>query len=125
MLHLQISSKRKVKRNFGTSKCGCFEGPLGNLLRTSWERPESTSQGRSLKVRLGRPLDVILGRPQDVKSGHPREFRLGRPRDGQIGPLGDVLGTSSGRPGDQYLPAGRFPPKLINIPAYFLSKSLF
>ena len=81
----RISSKRKVKRNFGTSKCGCFEGPLGNVLRTSWGRPESTFWGRPLKVRLGRPLDVILGRSQDVK--------LGRPWGGQIGPLGDILGT--------------------------------
>ena len=52
-----------------------------NVLGTS----ESTSQGRSLDVRLGRPLDVILGRPQGV--------RLERPRDGQIGYLGNVLAT--------------------------------
>ena len=63
---------------FYTSKCGCFEGPLGNVLRTSWGRPESTSLGRSL----------TSGRRQDV--------RLGRPRDGQIGPLGEVLGTLEG-----------------------------
>ena len=74
----------------------CFEGPLGDVLRTSWGRPESTSQGRPVDVGLGRPLGVILGRPQDVRSG--------RLRDGQIGSLryvlwrleGDVLGTSWG-----------------------------
>ena len=84
----RISSERKVKRNVGTSKCECFEGLLGDVLRTSWGRPESTSQRRPLNVRLGRPLDVISGRPQDVRSG--------RPRDGEIGPLGDVLGTLVG-----------------------------
>ena len=61
----------------------------------SWWRPESTSQGLPFNVRFGYPLDVISGRPQDD----------------QIESLGDVLGTlggtSSGRPGDQYLPAGR------------------
>ena len=53
---------------------------LGDVLRTSWGRPESASQGRPLNVRLGRPLDVISERP----------------RDGQIGPLGDVLGMLVG-----------------------------
>ena len=60
------------------------------------------SPGCPLEVRLGSPLDVILGCSQDVGSGCPR--------NGQIGSLGDILGTlrgtSSGRPGDQYLPAG-------------------
>ena len=49
---------------------------------------------------------------------------MGRPWDGQIGSLGDVLGkfegdvlgTSSGRPGDQYLSAG--------LPAVFFEKSI-
>ena len=76
----RISSERKVKKNFGTSKFECFEGPLGDVLRTSWGRPETTSQGRPLNVRLGRRHEV----------------RLGRPRDGQIGSLGDVLGTLEG-----------------------------
>ena len=49
------------------------EGPLRDVLRTSWGRPESTCQGRPFER-----LDVI--------SGHPR--------DGQIGSLGDVLGTN-------------------------------
>ena len=81
----RISSKRKVKFFFGTSKCEYSEGPLRDVLRMSWGHPESTSQGRSLNVRLRRPLDDRLGRPWDV--------RLGRPRDDQIGYLGDVLGT--------------------------------
>ena len=71
------------------------------------------SLGRPLDVRLGRPVDVISRRPQDVQLGRPRGVSSGRPRDCQIGPLGDVLGTldgdvlgmSSGRPGDQHLPA--------------------
>ena len=75
----------------------CFEAPLGYVLRTSWERPESPFQER--------PLDTILGRPRDVRLGRPLEVRLRRPRDGQIRSLGDVHGTSSGRPGNHYLPA--------------------
>ena len=51
-----------------------------DILRTSWGRHESASQGRALKVRLERSLDVISGRPQD----------------GQIRSLGDVLGTLEG-----------------------------
>ena len=81
----RISSERKVKINFGFE---CFEGPLGDVLRTSWGRPESTSQGRPLNVRLGRPLEVI--------SGHPSDVRSVRVRHGQIGSLGDVLGTLGG-----------------------------
>ena len=45
----------------------CFEGPLGDVLITSWGSPESTSQGSPVDVRLGRPLDVILRHPQDVR----------------------------------------------------------
>ena len=55
----------------------CFQGRLRGVLRTSWGRPESTSQKSNLDVRLGGPQDV----------------RLGRPQDGQMGSLGDVLGT--------------------------------
>ena len=83
-----ISSERKIKIKFGTSKFECFEGHLGDVLRKSWERPESVSQGRPLNVRLGRPLDVI--------SGHLQNVRSGRPRDGQVGSLGDVLVTLEG-----------------------------
>ena len=77
----QISSEREVKKNVGTSKFEYSEDSLGDVLRTSWGRPESTSKGRPLNVRLGRTLDVISGRP----------------RDGQIESLGDVGG---GRPRD-------------------------
>ena len=85
----RISSERKVKRkHFGTSKFEYSKGALEDVLRTSWGRPESTSQGRSLNVRLGRILNVISVLPQDV--------RLGRPQDGQIGSLGDVLGMLEG-----------------------------
>ena len=89
----QVSSERKVLKNFGTSKCECFESLLGDFLRKSWEHLESTSQRCSLNVGLGCPLDFISGRPQDV--------RLGRSGDGQIGSLGDVLGRIfRRRPGD-------------------------
>ena len=76
-LVIQISSERNVKKNFETSLFECFEGPLGDILRTSWRRPESISQGRPLKVTLGRPQGI----------------RLERPRTGQIESLEDVLGT--------------------------------
>ena len=65
-----------------------FEGPLGEVLKTSWQRPESASQGRSLNVRLGCPLDIISKRPQDVRFGHLWNT--------QIGSLGDVPGTLEG-----------------------------
>ena len=84
-LVIQISSGRKIKRNFGKSKFKCFENRLGDVRRTSWGRHGSTSQGPPLNVRLGRPLDVISGCPLDIRSGLPR--------DGQIESLGDVLGT--------------------------------
>ena len=61
-------SKKEV---FGTSNFECFEGPLENVLKTSWRRPELTCQGRPLNVRLGCPLYMILGRPQNVRSQSP------------------------------------------------------
>ena len=89
----RISSERKVKRNLGTSNRWPhivpnrrFEGPLGDVLRTSWGRPESTFQGRPLEARLRCPQDVILERPKDTESG--------RLRDGHIGSSGGVLGTN-------------------------------
>ena len=86
---------KKSFKKIWTSKFEYSEGSVGNVLRTSWGHPELTSQGRPFNIRLGRPQDV----------------RLGPPQDGQIGSLGDVLetleGSSSGRPGDQYLPAAQ------------------
>ena len=85
-IHLvnRIRSKRKVKRNLETSNRwphivpkACFQGRLGDVLRTSW----------------GHPLDFRLGRPQDVISRRSQDFRSGRPRDGQAGSLGDILET--------------------------------
>ena len=69
---------------------------LGDVLRRSWGRPESTSQERHLDIRLGRPLGVISRRPPDVRSGRPQDDSSGRPWDGQIRSLGDVLGTLDG-----------------------------
>ena len=86
------------------------EGPLEDVLTTSWERPESTSQGYPLNVRFRLPLDVISGRPQDFRLRRPRDVRSGRPRDGQIGFFkGRPWGVGRARPGDQYLPAGKDP----------------
>ena len=62
----------------------CFEGPLEDVLRKSWERLESTSQGRPMNGRLGRLLDVISERLQDVRYGRPLDVRSGNARDGQI-----------------------------------------
>ena len=89
----RISSERKVTNNAATCEFEYSENPLRDVLRASWGRPESTSQGRAWNVRLGRPLDIISGRPQDVRLGRSRDVRSGGPRDGQIGSLGDVLGT--------------------------------
>ena len=47
----------------------CFEGPLEDVLRTSWGCPESTSKGRLVDFRLGRPLDVISGRQIGASAG--------------------------------------------------------
>ena len=55
----RISSQRKFKKFFGTSK---FEGPLRKVKKTPWGFSESIFQGRPLNVRLGRPWDVISGR---------------------------------------------------------------
>ena len=84
------------------------EGNLRDVMRKSWGRPESTSQGlpwRSdkdvpLKVRLGRPLDVIQWRPLDVTLRRPQDVRSGRPPDGPTGSLGYVLGTLEGHARD-------------------------
>ena len=89
----RISPERKVTKNAGTSKFEYSEDPLGDILRTSFGCPESTSQGRPMNVRLGRLLDVISVRRQDVTLERPWENRSGRLRDGQIGSLGDALGT--------------------------------
>ena len=70
---------------------------LGDVLRTSWVRPETTSQGCPLDVRLGRLLVVISRYPEDLRSrrqfgtspgwsnrifrGRPWEVGGGRPED--------------------------------------------
>ena len=74
----QISSARKFKRNVGTSKFECFEGPLGDLGRTSLARPALTHQ------RL--PLNARSGRSQDVRSGWSNKIFRGRPGDVGRGP---------------------------------------
>ena len=89
----QISSiesvlKEKLKKNWNIQ--------VWVLWRSSRGRPEWTSQGRPLNVRLGHSLDVISGRPQDVRLGRTQDVRSGRPRDGQIGSLGDSLETLEG-----------------------------
>ena len=87
---------QKSLKNFGTSKLEYSEGPLGDVLRTSWGRPEFTSHGRLLNVRLERPLNVISGRAQHVRLGRPKDVWSGHLQDGPIGSLGVVLGTLEG-----------------------------
>ena len=74
----------------------CFQGPLGDVLRTSLGHPETTSQGHLLDVRLERPLNLRLGCSLDVISRRSQDDRLERPQDGQIGSLGDALETLEG-----------------------------
>ena len=74
----------------------CFQGRLGDSLRTSWAGLESTFQESPLDVRLGRPLNVISRQPQDLRLGNPCDIRLGRSWDGPIGSLRDVLRTLEG-----------------------------
>ena len=95
----RISSAGKVKRLLGTPKRWphifprtCFQDRLGDVLRTSSERPESISLRLPLDIRLGTPLDVISRRPQDVKLGGPWVVNSRRLQDGHIGSLGNVLG---------------------------------
>ena len=83
---------KKVKRNFETSNFECFEGSLGDVLRTTRGPSKSTSQGLPLNIILGRPLDVISGRPENVRLGRTWDVRSGRLWDGQIGSLPGVLG---------------------------------
>ena len=76
-----ISSEKKVKKKnrtvissqevlYGTP----WERP-DNILRTSWGLPKSTSQGRSLHVRLGRPLDIISDVSRTSHWDAPRIFK--------------------------------------------------
>ena len=87
-----ISSKIKVKRNFGKSNWWlhivpktCFEGPVGDILRTSWRRPESTSQGTSLEGQIrtssGRHFRTSPGLSNRIFRRRPRDAAGVRPRD--------------------------------------------
>ena len=106
----QISSERKIKNKILDIQVWVLWRSSRGRPENIWGRPESTPKGLPMNVGLRRPLDVISGCPQDVRKGRSRDVRPGRPQDGQIGSLVDVLGTlegtSTGRPGDQYLPAG-------------------
>ena len=66
-----------------------FEGPLGNVLRTSWRRPESTSEGHPLNVRFGVTWTSFQGVLKDdqIESLEDVLRMLGE---------GNVLGTSWG-----------------------------
>ena len=93
----RISFERKVRKNVGTFKFEYAEGPLGEVLRTSWGRPESASQGRPLNVGLGPLLKVISGRHIGTSPGRQigtssgRSNRIFRGRPGYI--RGGCLGT--------------------------------
>ena len=78
----RIISEEKVKGNLDIVRKTYFEGLLGDVLRTSWGRPKSTSQ------------DVRSRRPKDVTSGHTWGDQIGTLED-VLGTLdGDVIGTS-------------------------------
>ena len=65
MLLDRFGLKEKLKKDFGKSKFELSEGPLGDVLRTSKGRPESTSKGRPLKFRTSFQ-DVPRVSDQDV-----------------------------------------------------------
>ena len=101
----RITSERKVRKNVGTSKFEYSEGPLGdvlgtsriNLPGTSLERRIRTSPERHFRTSLGRQIGMSSGRQIGTSPGLSNRIFRGCP--------GDVGG---GRPGDQYLPAGRY-----------------
>ena len=97
----RIRSERKVKRKFGASTFECFEGPSGDVLRTSRKRHELTSQRRLLNFRLARPLDVASSiRLIGMSPGSCN--RIFRGRSGDVGRWRprDVLGGNIFRPGN-------------------------
>ena len=78
----RISSERKVKRKFGTSKCECFDGLLGDVLRTSWGRPEiRTSPGRHFRTSPERQIGMSTGWSNRIFRGRPGDVGRERPRD--------------------------------------------
>lgn len=82
------------------------------FLRSPWGRPENflgrsrinipgTSLGGQIWMSPGRHLNIFLGGQIRTSLGWSNRILRGRP--------GDVWGgVSSGRPEDQYLPAGKF-----------------
>ena len=90
----RISSERKVKGNFGTSRCECFEDPLGdvriNFPGTSLERQIRTYIGRHFTTSPGRQIGTYPGRQIGTSPGW--SIRIFRGRPGDVG--GDVLGTN-------------------------------
>ena len=90
----RINSERKVRKNAGISKFQHSEDPLGDVLKRSWRRPESTSQVRSLNVRLGRLHDVRLRHPDLTSRGLSNRIFRGPPGDVGGGRPRDFLGTN-------------------------------
>ena len=90
----RINSEKKVRKNAGISKFQHSEDPLGDVLKRSWRRPESTSQVRSLNVRLGRLHDVRLRHPDLTSRGLSNRIFRGPPGDVGGGRPRDFLGTN-------------------------------
>ena len=122
------SNDEKTKRNLGTLNRWlyivpktCFEGLIGDIVRTSWGRLESASQGRLLDVprtsfrNVPSPSDWDIPRTSDQDvPGIVKQDLYGTS-------CGRWKGTSSRRPGDQYISARN----LLYITIYFSSIQLW
>ena len=82
------SSRGRPENVLGTSRI--------SLSGTSFERQTKTSPGRHLRTYPGRQIGTSPGRQIGTSPGRSNRIFRGRWR-----------GTSSGRPGDQHLPAGK------------------
>ena len=95
----QISSERKVKRNFGTSKSECFEGPLRDILKTSWDVPKQPPRDVSQR-------QIIASLERHFETSPERHIRTSSRWSNRFlkGILGTLEDTYLRRTGDQYLP---------------------
>ena len=85
---------KKSLKKLQTSKVEYSQGPLRDVLRTSWinlpgtslERQIKTSPGRNFRTSPGRQIGTFPGRSNRIFRGRPGDVGGGRPRD--------VLGTN-------------------------------
>ena len=113
----QISSERKVKKNLDIQVRVLPRSSRGRpekVLGTSRIKLPGTSLECQIKTPPGRHFRTSPGR--QIGTSPERSNRIFRGRPGEVGG-----GTSSGYPGDQYLPAGILS---IRIIYYLLCSSL-